>query len=108
MEKGMAELQVNHLEIMARTWAAAKAREIAGTVVDNALNHSQATLPALEYIADAERFMEQFLTAWLKNCTVEFVRDYERALEERTLQLERMLNDYVNATPNPLFITKKP
>lgn len=106
MEKGMTELRVDHLEIMARTWAADKAREIAGTVVDHALNHTQATVPALEHVEAGKRFMERFLTAWLKNCTVEFVRVYERALEERTEQLERMLNERLNTSPAPPVITK--
>ena len=36
-DKNMHELQVNHLEIAARAWAAQKAREIAGITVDHVL-----------------------------------------------------------------------
>jgi len=108
VEKGMEQIKTNHLEIMARAWAGDKGREIAGTVVDLALTHSGATLPRLEDIAEAERFMERFLTAWLKHSTVEFVHVYERALEERCDQLERMLNEHVNTTPTAPFFIKKP
>lgn len=105
-ENGMPELKVNHLEIMARAWAGTKAREIAGIVTDNVLNQTGATVPDLALIHDAEVYTERFLTAWLKNCTVEFVGEYERAIEERVDRLERMLNDYVNMTPNPPTIIK--
>ncbi len=104
MEKGMTELQVNHLEIMARPWAAAKAREVAGIAVDHVLTRTGATHFDPAVIRQMEAHMERWLAAWLKNCTVEFVGEYDRAVNERMLQLERMLNDYVTATLNPPFI----
>jgi hypothetical protein len=94
----------NHLEIAARAWAADKAREIAGTVVDHTLNHTQATVSDLDRIREGEAFMERFLTAWLKNCTMEFFQMYDAALLEQVMQIEKRLRELVNITLPPAQI----
>ena len=88
-DKNMHELQVNHLEIAARAWAAQKAREIAGITVDHVLTRTGATHFAPAVILEAEDHMQRWLAAWLKNCLVEFTQAYYSDCQERILQLER-------------------
>lgn len=100
-EKGMRELQVSHLEIAAKTWARAKADEIGGVVVDNVLTQSEAAKSQIygSKIEQAENHTKRFLSAWLANCLIEFVRGYSRDIEERALQIERLINDAVDTRP---------
>jgi hypothetical protein len=99
MEKTVTELQVNHLEIAARAWAAAKTREIAGLVVDQVLNQTQATIPVLELIQLAETYEARFLTAWLHRNLMEFTRAYMSDVEERARQVEKLLDDRLALIP---------
>jgi chemotaxis regulatin CheY-phosphate phosphatase CheZ len=104
MQKGMTQLQVNHLEIAARTFAAEKAREIGGVAVDNALNQTQATILDPALIQSAEEHMRRFLSAWLRHSLVEFVRGYMSDVEERAAQVERTLHDVMAALPTPPIV----
>ena len=104
---GIMQIQANHLEIAARVWAAGNAREIAGLVVDNVLNQTDAKIPKLATIEIAQDYMERFLTAWLKDCTVEFVRQYDNAMSEYVLKMERLLNEAAMLRPPaPIIIAK--
>ena len=98
-------IQTNHLEIAARAWAGEKAREMAGIIVDDALNKTDATIPNLDLIAEAEEFVMRRLTAWLKNNILEFTRAYMSDVEERELQMEKIARDALNCTPT---LTSKP
>lgn len=98
-------LKVNHLEIHARAFAAEKARELAGTVVDSVLTHTGAEVPDRRQIPEAEAYITRWLTAMLKNSLVEFSRMYTAALDERIIALERM----VELQPaRPVTLTEKP
>ena len=60
-EPNMTQLQVSHLEIAARTWAADKAREIAGITVDHVLTRTGATHLTPAVILEAEDHMQRWL-----------------------------------------------
>jgi hypothetical protein len=110
MEKRMAELQVNHLEIAARTWATEKAREIGGIVAGDVLSKSGAHIQALDLksISEAESYARRFLAAWLKNCVIEFMNAYASDVEERSRQIERILNEHVATSVNAPLIHATP
>jgi hypothetical protein len=98
-EKNMTDLQVNHLEIAARTWAADKSREIAGTTVDHVLTRTGSTHLAPNVINEIEDHMQRWLAAWLKNNLLEFTRTYMREVEERALHVEKLLDERLALIP---------
>jgi len=98
-EKNMTDLQVNHLEIAARTWAADKSREIAGTTVDHVLTRTGSTHLAPNVINEIEDHMQRWLAAWLKNNLLEFTRTYMRDVEERALHVEKLLDERLALIP---------
>ena len=102
-EPNITTLQVNHLEIAARTWANDKAREIAAITVDHVLTRTGATHFDLAVIHEAEAHMQRWLAAWLKHNLLEFTRTYMRDVEERAAHVEKLLNDVANSLPNPAF-----
>ena len=71
-DKNMHELQVNHLEIAARAWAAQKAREIAGMTVDHVLTRTGATTFDSAVIQEAQAHMQRWLAAWLHRNLMDF------------------------------------
>ena len=104
-EPNMTQLQVSHLEIAARTWAADKAHEIAGITVDHVLTRTGATHFDSAVIQEAQAHMQRWLAAWLHHNLMDFTRTYMRDVEERELRMEKLVNDMANSLPNPPFIT---
>jgi hypothetical protein len=110
MEKGMTQLQTNHLEIAAQTWVNEKGREIGGIVVGDALSKAGADIQALDLksISEAENYARRFLAAWLKNCVIEFVRGYVSDVEEQALQIEKLLRDHLDTSLTSPFVCGQP
>lgn len=81
---GMEQLKVNELELHARTYAVAKAREVCGEIVQLVLDRTQAELPrGLGLMEHAEAHLERRLAALLKNSLVDFTERYVAELERR-------------------------
>ena len=111
-DKSMRELQTNHIEIAAKAWAGAKAREVAGVTVDAVISRTKADVGGIEHIPlpedirRTEEHMERWLSAWLAQNLLEWNRIYQSALEEQVDALTRRIEQAFNVMPTPPFIQK--
>jgi hypothetical protein len=103
---GMREaikLQANHREIHAKTFALDKARDVHGTIVQMVLDRTvRSGVAAHADIEEAERMIERFVAAVIKNSVMEFTDIYIADLERRLEAMQRLHEGAMNASAEGL------
>lgn len=105
MKDVMTQLQTNQLEQMARNYAALKASEFAGEMMQLVLDRTDAQVQNFPLIERAEREVERRLAGIIKHSLVEFTEGYTRELQHIVDAVhETVVDSLMRTSPASIFI----